>query len=53
MHYIVSIGIISKSIYYPTNLKLFQLAIIHLSGYETDLTPQLKKPTRMGLSDTQ
>ena len=53
MIYIVSMELIYKSIHYPINVKLIQLAIIHQSGYETDLTTQIKKPTRMGLADTQ
>ena len=44
--------LIYKSIHYPINLKLIQLAIIHQSDYETDLTKQIKKSTRMGLADT-
>ena len=49
MFYIVSMELIPKSTHHPTNKKLRLESIKLQSGYETDLTPQTKNPTNVGL----
>ena len=48
MFYIVSMELISKSIHHPINKKLRLNSKLLQSGYETDLSPQIKKPPRGG-----
>ena len=49
MIYIVSTELISKSTHPPTYKKPRLESINLRSGYETDLSPQIKKPTNVGI----